>query len=226
MDHCILWPLCSLFSPCQWSLLPRCTVSIILGRRRRGEKSDGNAFVCVHACAKDRQGAKEHNTKQELPRARSLAGGPRLSSASICRYSLRECAIIALRTHCWQAFQAHVGLRLSSWQFTVFACDSSSRRAHASQEISRANPSVFLSHRSFNSRVSWSLLTFCVFIRLYSHVPSTHFRCVCSISIRSRREKFLDGLLDAYLPHLSLVQSVLDYRTLVVTLSYPCQWRE
>lgn len=64
--------------------------------------------ACVHARWIDEE---QRNTIQELPRDRSqeVRDSPRLASVVT-----RECAIIALRTRCWRAFQAHVGLRLSS----------------------------------------------------------------------------------------------------------------
>lgn len=147
MDHCILWPLYSLFSPCQWSL--SLTVAHRkhhhpgLGRAEDEERSEENAIVCAHVRWIDRE-RREHNTGTA---ARSLAGGPRLFSTSICRYSPRVRYYRAWNARCWRAFQAHVGLRLSSWQFTVLACDSSLSREATIAGSRAQNPSV-LSLRS------------------------------------------------------------------------------
>lgn len=85
--NCNNGPLCPL-PHCTLCFLRANDLSLTAAHRKhhRGledeEKSEGNAIACM--CDGSTRGAKEHNTGTA---ARSLAGGPRLSSASICRYS-------------------------------------------------------------------------------------------------------------------------------------------
>lgn len=124
MDHCILRPLYPLFSPCQWSLTALRTISDI--EDEDGEKSGENcrrprAQLWRIDKARERgnnTGTAAGSSEGGLPR-HSPASSPRLASV-VTRREYR--AITALRTRWrWRGFQAHVGLRLSSWQFTVFA---------------------------------------------------------------------------------------------------------
>lgn len=122
MDHCILRPLYPLFSPCQWSLTALRTISDI---EDEDEEKSGENRRRPRAQLRRIDKARERGNNTGTAAGSSEGGLPRLSASSPRLASVvtrRECAITALRTRWrWRGFQAHVGLRLSSWQFTVFA---------------------------------------------------------------------------------------------------------
>lgn len=169
MDHCILRPLYPLFSPCQWSLTAPRTISDV---EDEDEEESGENRRRARSCSGSTKRESE-GIIQELPRdhpTEACHGSPPSSPRLASVVTRRECAITALRTRWrWRGSQAHVGLRLSSWQFTVFArslarsfairtCGTRDRFA----DLTHDSSSVFLSRRSCNSRASLSLffLTF------------------------------------------------------------------